>query len=590
MTRGRLGAWGSRLPTWDLRLGAWRLGLGFATSILVAAAPQNPAAVQLSNPRVDLAQYFGLTPQFAISPDGQQLIFVASPPGRAPMLWNRSLSAAEPRPLAGTEQASYPFWSADGKSVGFFAAGKLKTLAISGGAPLIVCDAPTGRGGTWNADNVIVFASGIQDPLRKVPASGGTPEPITVVDVPRENTHRWPQFLPDGKHVLFWGGTGTAPPQLKIASIDSKDVVVFGPADANGAFAAGYLFYKTGNTLMAQRFDAGALRKTGDPIKVVEPISNDAGSAFASFSAAPSGAIVYTKGSARPFVLTWFDRTGRTLGTVGSPGQYTNVTLSPDDTRAAVSLTAGTPPNRNIWILDLTKGNPMQVTTDPAVDATPVWSADGTEIVYSSQRTGPYQLFRDALGRLSAPTRLMTTTTADIATDWSRDGKWIALTRPGSGTGLDVWIVQLDEMKAAPFVQTPAIEDNAAFSPTGGWMAYQSNASGRDEIYLRLFPPRPGIDMTVRVSRDGGTQPRWRGDGKELFFLAPDGGVMSATIIGSTSVTAEVPQRILPAMMTLVIRHAYSVTKDGQRFLIPVVDQSNPPVIEAVANWPATVQ
>jgi serine/threonine-protein kinase len=200
-------------------------------------------------------------------------------------------------------------------------------------------------------------------------------------------------------------------------------------------------------------------------------------------------------------------------------------------------------------------------------------------------------MFRDALFRPAMPTRVLMTNTADIATDWSQDNTWIAFTRPGPATGLDVWVLQLGgEMRASPFVQTSATEDNGAFSPAGGWLAYQSNVSGRDEIYLRPFPAIPGGELTVQISRDGGTQPRWNGDGKELFFLAADGGVMAAVIGDSTGTKAGDPQRLLPAMMTLVIRHAYTVTKDGQRFLIPVVDQSNPPVIEAVANWPATVQ
>jgi eukaryotic-like serine/threonine-protein kinase len=520
-----------------------------------------------------------------VSPNGQDLVFVANAEREAPALWLRSQASPQPRRLPRTEHASYPFWSPDGTFVGYFASGKLMKIAVRGGSPVVVCDAPTGRGGAWNGRGEIVFASGISDPLRKVAASGGTPSPITVVDVPRENSHRWPQFLPDGRRVLFWAGAGTGPAQLKVASLDSDASVSLGPADANAAFASGYLFFKTGNALMAQRFDPGALTKRGEPFQVVTPISTDAGSAFASFSVSPAGTLAYVRGAARPLVLTWFGRDGTPAGTLGDPGQYTNVTLSPDGTRLAVSLTAGSPANRDVWIVAVDGGRSTRVTEDPAVDATPIWSPDGARIAFSSQRAGPYQIHR------TSPTTqeselLLKADTASIATDWSSDGRFIAYTRTGRETGLDLWILPLADRQPFPFLQTPAVEDNAAFSPDGRWMAYQSNESGRDEVYIRPFPPAGG---QLRVSRNGGTQPRWRGDGRELFFLAPDGSIMAAVIHPAPEIAAESPKMIRPAAMTLVIRHSYSVTRDGQRFLVPVLDQRNPPIVTVVADWPSTL-
>jgi Tol biopolymer transport system component len=558
------------------------------------SSPRASAAIQSSVAAPDGTSYFGLTPQFAIAPNGQHVVFVANAEARAPMLWLRSLTSTTARALPGTEQASYPFWSADNRFVGFFASGKLKTIAVDGGASVVVCDAPTGRGGTWNDGNVIVFASGINDPLRKVAASGGPPAPITVVETPRENSHRWPQFFPDGRHLLFWAGAGTGPTQLKIATLDSGDVVTVGPGDANAAYAAGYVFFKTGNTLVAQPFDARALRKTGDPLPIVMPISTDAGSSFASFSVSATGTIVYTQGTARPLVLTWFDRQravreAGTAGTLGEPGQYTNVTLSPDGRRLAVSLTAGSPANRDVWILDGASGKPSRVTADPAVDATPIWSPAGTQIAFSSQRAGPYQIYVKDTASASASdeTVLLKADAASIATDWSRDGRFIAYTRTAPATGLDLWVLPLSgDRQPFPVLQTPAVEDNAAFSPDGRWIAYQSNASGRDEVYVRSFPPAGG---EVLVSRNGGTQPRWRGDGRELFFLAADGSVMAAAVSSGTTFTANEPRTILPASMTLVIRHAYAVSPDGQRILRPVLDQRNPSVLTVVPNWPSTI-
>lgn len=555
-----------------------------AAAIAGAASIAAPAAIQSTIGAPDSTSFFGLTPQAAISPDGKDVVFVANAQGQAPALWIRSLASSAARPLQGTGQASYPFWSPDSRVVGFFASGKLQKIAVSGGSPVVLCDAPTGRGGTWSDSNVIVFASGITDPLRKVAASGGAPVPVTVVEAPRESSHRWPQFLPDGRHILFWAGAGTGQAQLKIASLDSSDTVSFGPADANGAYASGYVFFKTGSTLMAQAFDPNALRKIGDPLPVVTPISTDAGSAFASFSVSTAGTIVYTRGTARPLVLTWFNREGKAVGTLGEPGQYTNVTLSPDGTRLAVSLTSGSPANRDVWIVDLAGGSASRVTLDPAVDATPIWSPDGTRVAFSSQRAGPYQIYVSASTISATPQAevLLKADAASIATDWSSDGRHIVFTRTGPATGLDLWVLPVSgDRQPFPFLQTPAVEDNGAFSPDGQWIAYQSNASGRDEVYVQRFPPASG---QFRVSRSGGTQPRWRGDGKELFFLAPDGSVMAAAILEGPQPAAGVPQTILPAAMTLVIRHAYTVTRDGQRVLIPVLDQRNPPVM-TVVNW-----
>jgi hypothetical protein len=445
-----------------------------------------------------------------------------------------------------------------------------------------MCDAPTGRGGTWNSSDVIVFASGIGDPLRRVSAAGGQPAAVTTVDTSRENSHRWPQFLPDGTHFLFWAGAGSGPSEMKVASLDARDSVSLVSADTNGAFAAGYLFYGSRSVLMAQPFDAVSLQKRGDPVRVVEPLSGDVGSSFASFSVSPAGTLLYTQGTARPLVLTWFDRTGRKLGSVGAPGQYTNVAIGPDDDHIAVSLTAGTPPNRDVWLV--TNAGPSRLTSDPAVDATPIWNGD--YIFFSSQRAGPYQMYRRAFRGEALDELVLKSDVATIATDVSRDGKFIAYTRTDKMTGLDIWaLCPSCGGTPIPVVHTPAAEDNAVFAPDGEWIAYQSNQSGRDEVYARPGPGRSSTAPTVQVSRNGGTQPSWRADGKELFFLAPDGSVMSAATTMQQTFVAASPQKLFSAPVSLVIRRSYAVAADGQRMLMPILDDSNPPVI-TVDRWP----
>jgi Tol biopolymer transport system component len=539
-------------------------------------APGPPEAVEIAPPPG--GSFYGLTPQFAVSPDGRQVAFVADAGGGAASLWVQDAGAATapPQPLSGTDQATYPFWSADGRFVGYFASGKLMKVPVAGGEPAVVCDAPTGRGGTWNADDVIVFTSGITDPLRRVPASGGQPEAATTLDTPRESSHRWPQFLPDGRHILFWAGGGSEPAALKVASLDSRDVVPVVQADTNGAYAAGRVFFGRRSQLMAQPFDPATLRVSGEPALVAEPLSGDAGSSVASLAAsASSGTLLYTRGEARGFVLTWFDESGARLERLGQPGQYTNVALSADGSRAAVSLTAGSPPNRDIWTLEVSDGAATRLTTEPSVDATPVWSADGRALVFSAPRGGPYRMYRRNFDS-STDELLLQSDVASIATDWSRDGRYVAYTRGTAASGMDVWILPLSgDPQPFPLAQGPGAEDSGTFSPDGRWVAYQSNESGRSEIYVRPLSPSAAAAAGVPVSRDGGTQPLWRADGSELYFMALDGSIMAATVhaVGA-AFTAEPPRKLFSAPLSLVIRRSYDVTADGGRFLIPILDDS----------------
>jgi Tol biopolymer transport system component len=566
-----------------------------AAAALRAQAPAAGTAPTIAAPTG--TYFFGLTPQFAVSADGAQLVFVAHGEGQPPTLWVRPVASGVARELPGTEQASYPFWSADGRSIGFFAAGKLKTTPAAGGAVTVVCDAPTGRGGTWNADGVIVFASGLSDPLRRVAASGGTPAPASVIDAGRENSHRWPQFLPDGRHVMFWAGGGKAPPEIKIAALDAPTAVSVGPGDSNAAFGGGRVYVKHGNALVARALDLTTLTPTGEPTTVVEPISSDAGSFFASFAAAPGGTLLYTRGTAKPALLTWFDRAGARAGTLGAPGMYTNATFSPDGRRVAVSLTAGSPANRDIWIVDVAGGASTRLTTDPGVDATPVWSPDGTEVVFSSTRSGIYQMYRRSVAGPAEDRLLVSSDRAAIATDWSRDGRIVVYTRTeAAATGLDVWVLFVASGQAVPIVRTPGTDDNGALSPNGRWLAYQSSEAGADEVYVLPAPAEPPRAAPVlearfpltpalaarQVSVAGGTQPRWRADGGELFFLAPDGSLMAAPVPDGDASRVGAPRRVLPASMTLVIRHAYAAAPAGDRFLVPVLDQSTPAVITVV--------
>ena len=573
------------------------VAVGFAGFLTPASAARNAGALQTAAPPTTMidapagASFYGLTPQFAISPDGQQVVFIASANGGPTTLWIRAIASGSARPLAGTDQASYPFWSADSKSVGFFASGKLVRVATAGGPPVVVCDAPTGRGGTWNADGVIVFASGISDPLRKVSASGGQPVAATTLDAPREGSHRWPQFLPDGKHILFWAGAGSAPATLKIGSLDSVETISVVAADTNASYGGGHIYYGRANALMAQRFDAATRQKQGEPVRVAGPLSGDAGSSFASLSASTGGTLLYTQGEARGFVLTWFDRTGKEKRTLGIPGQYTNVDISRDGRRVAVSRTVGTPANRDIWLVGNGSGSiDTRATTDPSVDATPIWSSDGAALVFSSPRTGPYQVYRKSAEALAPEELAFTSEVAAIATDWSRDRRFVAYTRGTAATGFDLWVAPVSGAgQPMAVASSPGAEDSGVFAPDGRWIAYQSNESGRNEIYVKRFTGGTAPATAVNVSRNGGTQPLWRGDGQEMFFLALDGSVMAAGVNGSgEAFAAQAPRKLFNVPVSLVIRRSYDVTSDGQTFLIPMFDESVKQTITVAPPLPTT--
>jgi Tol biopolymer transport system component len=568
----------------------------FCGAVLDAQMPQAAPLHAISPPQG--AQFYGLTPQFAVSPDGQRVVYVGATGFNPPVLWITTVDGGSATSLNGTEQASYPFWSADSSSIGFFAGGKLKRIPAAGGTPTVVCDAPNGRGGTWNKDEVILFTSGITDPLRKVAAAGGAVSLATALDSPREGSHRWPQFLPDGRHFLYWAGAGNVPASLKIGVLESRDTFEVAPADSNASYGAGRVFFAKSNVLMSQELDPMTYRPSGVPVRVDEPLSGDAGSSFWSVSAAPTGTLLYTKGAARGFVLTWFDRSGRQIAGSGQAGQFTNVALRRDKMCAAVSLTAGTPPNRDIWIRPLNVSfdggvgfvdavatcGVQRVTEDPGVDATPIWSPDETRVLYSSQRGGPYQMYVKPL-RDQPEERLLTSSVATIATDWCRNGTHVIYTRGSAATGMDVWALPMSgDRTPVAITSGPGAKDNGVCSADGRWVAYQSNESGRDEIYVVSLTDR--TVAAVRVSSGGGTQPLWPGDGRELFFLASDGGVMASTVASQAGLQVTPPQKLFPAPVSLVIRRSYDVTVDGRQFLIPVIDDSTPQVIEVKTLGP----
>jgi eukaryotic-like serine/threonine-protein kinase len=562
-------------------------GGAFYAAPRLRRAPAAEQPVQFIVPAPENSVFSGQVPTFAVSPDGRHIVFAATTSGPA-RLYLRSLATVTVKALPGTEGVSYPFWSPDSRFVAFFASGKLRKVAIAGGSPVDICDAPNGRGGTWAAGDVIVFAPAPGGALERVAATGGAPTAATTLDAARHDTvHRWPQFLPDGQHFLFLAATSAQPPlEIRVGAIDSRDTTALVAADSMGVFASGHLFFWRDGKEMARPFDPDTRQFKGDPFVVGDQVGQYLG--FTSFSASTNGVIAYARGGARPVSqLTWMDRSGKPLGTVAEPGDYFNIALSPDEKRVAVTLLTGAPENRDVWLIDIGRSVSSRLTSDPANDLLPTWSPDGSRIIFGSTRQ-PIGIYTRGAGGGGKDELLLQGEEGTNPIDWSRDGRFILyfVQTPGSGFKLGVLPTEGDK-KPYPLTETAFNSDHGAFSPDVKWVAYTSNESGREDVYVQAFPGKGG---SYRVSRNGGTQPMWRGDGRELFFLAPDSTMMAVAISAANGFEAGIPQALFAsgAVNFTGNRRQYAVTRDGQRFLINLPQQrATPTPLTVVVNWQA---
>jgi serine/threonine protein kinase/Tol biopolymer transport system component len=476
----------------------------------------------LSEIRFEVATPPGAPLNLAISPDARFVAFIARAPGKTGnSLWVRPLDSTLARPLAGTEGAPRePFWSPDSRQIGFSADGKLKTVDITGAPPQTLCDAPTFAGGTWNQQDVIVFSTGVA--LKRVAASGGQPVFITEPDQARQETnHRWPFFLPDGNHFLFlasFSEPGTR--AIYVGALDSPDRTRLVAADSKAAYAApGYLLFVRQQTLMAQAFDPSRRELTREASPVAESLRVDTGDGRAAFSVSDSGVLTYRSGAVgQTSQLIWFDRTGKRLTVGGPSNRYNDLELTIDD--QYVAFEQGLP--GDIWVLDLASGITSRITSDAARDADPVWSPDGRKIAFRADRDGG-NLYARAFAAVGEDTPLMKSDLPKDPSDWSRDGRYLTYESAG-----DVWALPLFGDRTPQRVTNTSFgESNSRISPDARWVAYQSNESGRSEVYVQSFL-RPGAKR--QVSATGGTQPRWSRDGNELFYISADFTVMAISV------------------------------------------------------------
>jgi Tol biopolymer transport system component len=527
------------------------------------------------------------------SPNGHTLAVVAyRESARKNALWVYEVGSPVARNLAETEGASYPFWSPDGRFVAFFADGKLKKADVSGGQVQTICDAPSGRGGTWNKDGVIILTPSAQlgEGLYRVAASGGTPTALSKPDSSRgEQSHRYPLFLPDGRHFLYLAANFTARQGINAifeGSFDSNEKRMVVESSCHPGYAApGYLLYCRQQTLLAQRFDPKSLALGGEATVVLTDIQYSPQVRRAVFAASGEGALVAQTGNEVALSkMTWFDRKGKELGAVGQADVHNNVSLSPDGRFLAVDKTDMGSLNTNVWTYDLQRDSAKRLTFDPAFDVTPAWSPDGSRIVFASNRQLRVDLYMKNADGAQQEKSVVSDNLDKLSNDWSRDGKYILYTR-----GPDLWSATLPEFTGKLYVKAVSSILTGKFSPDGKWVAYASNETGKWEIYVTSFPEPRG---KWQVSTGGGEQPRWRGDGKELFYLSSDSKVMAVPVTTGANFDAGPPVVLFQATPRLPVsvndQFSYDVSRDGQRFLILTqVKQGETTPMTVVLNWAA---
>jgi Serine/threonine protein kinase len=532
----------------------------------------------------------------AISPDGQRLAFVANSAGKD-LIWVRPLDSLSAQSLDGTDGVFAPsgiFWSPDGHSIGFFAGGKLKKIDVSGGPPQTLSDAPDARGGTWNREGVILYnPAGSNQPLYRVSAAGGDPTPATSLDKSQyETSHRWPYFLPDGRHFLYFARGKPEHTGVYLGSLDSKETTKLLGSSVNAVYAPpGWLLFMRNETLMAQPFDANKLRLTNEPISIAQPVSFNGGLGRGTFSVSENGVLIYRGGTGQINQPIWFDRAGKQLGSLGEPGLFFTLWLSPDEKRVAADRMDPQMGTQDIWLFDLLRDIPSRFTTNPGNDWYPLWSPDGNSIVFTSNRDGVPNLYLKNASGVGDEGVLLKSEEIKVADDWSADGKFIVYESRNSQTKLDLWILPMSgDRKPFPFLQTLFNEQQAHFSPDGKWIAYTSDESGAPEVYVQTFPASGG---KWRISTSGGAEPKWRRDGKELFYIAADKKLMSVDTKLGPTFEAGVPKALFETRITVLttFRNHYTVTGDGQRFLIiSGLEESNFTPISVVVNWTADLK
>ena len=588
------------------RVGIW---MGAATALLIAAIglalwgyrqtrPSDRFPIRTS---ILLPEGLRFTPggtvggvnRFALSPDGRRLAFAATDAAGNQMLWVRALDSTKATPVPDTDGALSPFWSPDSRTIAFVAQGQLKTVDPTGGSPVVIAPRAAGVTGAWSRDNVILFTPTFTSPLFRVTPSGGSPQQVTTLDKSTGDVlHRTPSFLPDARHFLYVaagpraGGT-TGPRAVYIGSLDASEPSKLLIAEGTSArYADGSVVFIRENRLMAQPFDQRQLALTGDARVVAEQVELTAPGS-AAFTLSDAGILAYSP-STDGSQLVWFDRSGRQLNTVGEPGAYDDVEISPDNHRAVVSAVDPNTNTRDLWIFDLDRGVRTRFTLDPAEDVAPIWSPDGGRIAFASNRKGHYDLYEKSATGIGGETLIYADSAEKYPTSWLPGTQRVLLWSfnvATLATGLAV-LTPGPNAKPMSFIGSPA--SPGRMSPDGRWVAYYSGESGRNEVSVVSFP---NASHRIQASTTGGTLPRWRRDGRELFYAGRDNRLMAVAVTASDNdLKLETPRPLFEAR-PVGSRSFYDVTGDGSRFLVNALRaDSASPSITIVQNWTASLK
>ena len=531
----------------------------------------------------------------AVSPDGTMVAFVVGSVARSENeLWVRSLDSMSARRLEGTQGAALPFWSPDGRRIGFFTNSKLKVVTLSGGRVETLCDAPSGRGATWNRSNVILFAPDAGGPLFRIPANGGTPEPVTTLDSERkEYGHRFAMFLPDGERFLYAALPGkNGKFDIFASSLSDKSRTLVGSLEAAPVFAEpGLLLYARQGVLAALPFDADTLKITGDPVLLEDEPSSILDPAMSwtagwSVSVSASGSLGYYSAPSTNTIATWYDANGAPSGMLNlPPGHYESIAISPDGTRG-VAVRSTSPSESTLWLVDLVRGGTTPLSSGRGRNDTPVWSPDSTRVVWAADRDGAQNLFVKKVDDV-APEQLLFQSDVPFKSpiDWSRDGQWIVMTQLDQDTSQNVWLLDASGTKPPTAIARGPVRDNGGpVSPDGRWIAYSSEDSGRFEVYVQSFPV-PG--RKAQISGDGAVRAWWTRDGRQLVLLGGDFRTLSRVDLeaGATlGVGTPRPFARLPADIVWV-----DAMPDRQRFLAIAPERTGTGSVTVVQNWRAAL-
>jgi eukaryotic-like serine/threonine-protein kinase len=583
------------LPRWKRKpreLIAWVLvALLFVTAAALAVAyfRRTPAAEPITRFVIAIPDGASDISSPVVSPDGRTLAFIATVDNQR-SIYVRPFDSLISLRLAGTEEAMYPFWSADSRYMGFFSNNRLKRIGSTGGPTQTLCDAQNPTGGAWNKEGVILFSLENKGIFR-VASSGGSPGLVVKLDESRkEAVLSWPVFLPDGRHFLYHSWNGR--PDMSgifVATLDGSERKLLMMNDSNAAYSPpGYLLYARGATVMAQVFDAAKLQLSGEPFPVAEQVTYTAPISYSHFSVSENGVMVSWSARVGTRQLIWFDRTGKELSRVGPPGDYNDVVLSPDEKTAALQNIQGG--QSDIWLMDLVRGVPLRFTFNVAEDDDPTWSSDGNSVFFQSNRDGFVGLYQKVSTGAGNEQLLAQTDGVSEGIDCSGDGRFILFVRGGASSGADLWVVPLfGDQKPYPVLQGEFNETLGRFSPDSHWFAYTSNESGRNEVYVQNFPPAGG---KWQVSTNGGAQPRWSRDGKQLYYVASDRKLMVVNVTLGSSFQMGTPTALF---QTRVFRfnspNRYAVSNDGHRFLVNSSgEEVNQTPFTVVLNWPASLK